>query len=184
MSLFEFIMVLLSIVVGLGMARILSGFSQALLARRVGVDAWLPLLLAALVFVTLVQVWWEAWILNELASWTFWQLLLCMANPVLLYVLSHLLFPVSDDVSLRDHYFDHHRLIFAVIALGAAAAIFNRPLAFGTPVLALYNAASFATMAGATVLALTASPRLHALLVPAGALLTVFDIAAGMPRIS
>ncbi len=184
MSLFEFTMVLLSIVVGLGLTKILAGFSHALLAKQISRESWLPLLLIALVFITLVQVWFEAWIHRDQSSWHFTQLLLILLNPTLIYILTHLMFPLSSEVSLHEHYFERHRLIFSVVSLAALSAMIYYPLGFDAPLFSLYNLSSGVTALGAAVLAISPNRTIHAVFLVLGALLVVFDIASTGARIS
>lgn len=185
MSLFEFIMMLLSIIIGLGIAEILAGFAQALLHRRLTLTSWHQLLLALIVFVTLVQVWWESWTLRDVPAWNFPQLLLLLVNPVLLYTLAHLLFPDRGSfVSLRDHYFANHRLFYSVVAVTALSSLVFQPLAFRTALFALHNLSSLLVLGGSLTLAISPRTALHSLILPVGALLTAFDIGAGVFAIS
>jgi len=185
MSLFEFIMVLLSMIIGLGVAEILTGFARALLHRRLSINSWHLLLLAAIVFVTLVQVWWESWTLHDVPEWSFPQLLLFLVNPILLYVLSHLLFPdIDSTTSLRRHYFENHRLLFGVVAVTAMASLLLQPVAFGSPLLAVHNLSSLLALVGSLILAASSDPRVHNFLLPMGAVAAGFDIAVGVFAIS
>ena len=185
MSLFEFIMVLLSIIVGLGIAEVLTGIAQGLLYRRLDLDSWHLTLLAAIVFVTLVQVWWESWALHEVPSWNFPQLLLLLVSPVFLYVLAHLLFPDIDSKTvLRAHYFRNHRLLYTVVALTAMSTMLLQPLAFREPILAAQNLSSLLFVGGSLVLATSAKPTLHSAILPLGVLLTAVDIGTGLFAIS
>ncbi len=185
MSLFEFIMVLLSIIIGLGVAEVLTGIAQALLHRRLDLDSWHLILLATIVFVTLVQVWWESWALHAVPSWNFPQLLLLLVSPVFLYVLSHLLFPRIDaTTSLRAHYFENHRLLYTVVAVTAASTMLLQPLAFREPILAAQNFSSLLFVGGSLVLATSAKPTVHSAILPLGVVLTAVDIATGLFAIS
>jgi len=185
MSLFEFIMVLFSIIIGLGIAEILTGFAQALLHRRLTIGSWHQLLLSCIVFVTLIQVWWESWRLHDVPEWSFPQLLMLLLNPVLLYTLAHLLFPDStSSVPLRAHYFDNHRLLYSVVAVTALASLVFHPIVFRTPLFAIHNLSSYLMLAASLALATSRRPTLHSVLLPVGALLVVFDVVAGVFSIS
>jgi len=184
MSLFEFIMVLESIVVGLGLAKVLSGLSHAILSRQATPAAWQPLLLATIIFLTLLQIWWEAWALRSHAVWTFGQLLVLLTNPVLLYVLAHLAFPLSSDDSLRDHYFARHRVVFSVVAGSAVASALGPAIAFGAPLIAFANLSAGITAFGAVVLAITPNPAIHGALLLVGAGIAAINVLAAMPNLS
>jgi len=185
MSLFEFIMVLLSMIIGLGVAEVLTGLARALLHRRLSIHSWHLLLLAAIVFVTLVQVWWESWTLHDVPEWSFPQLLLFLVNPILLYVLSHLLFPeIGSTKSLRDHYFENHRLLFGVVFATALSSLLFQPVAFASPIVAVHNLSSLVVLLGSLVLAVSSHPRVHDFMLPIGAIAAGFDIAVGVFAIS
>ena len=70
MQLFEFLMVLMSIIVGLGIAALLAGVADLLRARNSTSFYWVHSLLVAVIFLALAQVWWESWDLRAAPEWT------------------------------------------------------------------------------------------------------------------
>ena len=81
LQLFEFLMVLMSIIVGLGIAALLTGVADLLRARRVTVVYWVHAMLVMIIFLALAQVWWESWSLRTAPEWTFVGLLMMLASP-------------------------------------------------------------------------------------------------------
>jgi hypothetical protein len=75
MSLFEFLMVLVSIIVGLGIAEILTGVARLIRCRESARPYWVHSLLVVSIFFALLQQWWELWELREVPEWTFIALL-------------------------------------------------------------------------------------------------------------
>ena len=57
MSLFEFLMVLLSIIIGLGLAEILRGIARHIRNRDSASGYWVHAVVVCLVFVALLQQW-------------------------------------------------------------------------------------------------------------------------------
>ena len=71
MSIFEFVMVLVSIIIGLGIAEILNGVAGQIRSRNTTRIYWLHSVLVAAVFLALVQQWWEIWGDRNTPEWTF-----------------------------------------------------------------------------------------------------------------
>jgi len=167
MQLFEFLMVLVSIIVGLGIATLLTGIASLIRVRGSIRPYWVHTVLVALVFLAHAQVWWESWGLSRAPEWSFLGLLMMLGTPVCLFLISQLLFPESSSgVDLAEYYFQNSRIIWL---LGAGAAIIGtlfRPVAFGTPLWEVGNLATVPTLLICFVLASTQSRRVHALLVP------------------
>ena len=85
MTLFEYLVVLLSIVLSLGVVRLLDALPAALLPGR---RDWLHLVWLAFVFLTHVQYWWVFWSYHDVTTWTYPGFVLALASPVLLYSLA------------------------------------------------------------------------------------------------
>lgn len=133
MGILEFIQVLVAIVLGLAMAEILKGFADLLRPGRRAIDK-LHLLLAAWLFLQLVQFWWAGWRFASIHAWRFHELLAYLTGVTILYVASRLVFPENlDSGDLRRYYADvQPRLWMLVSAFFACAFIINTWL-IGTP---------------------------------------------------
>ena len=177
MELFEFVMVLMSIIVGLGMATLLTGVADLIRARRSIRPYWVHALIIAMVFLALAQVWWESWGLHAVAEWSFLGLLMMLGGPICLFLISHLLFPESvSGVDLAEYYFEVSSVVWL---LGAATTLIGTslgPIAFGGPLFDVGNLASVPTLLICLVLAVSRNRRLHTLLVPALFPIIVLDI--------
>lgn len=122
----EYLSVLVSIVVGMGLSHVLGGLGRMLVARhRVRVYG-VSLAAAAVVFLALIQFWWSTWDYDEAILGNFFSFLVFLLSPILLYLMGVLVFPDFDDdlaiVSMRDHYFAVRPWFFGV---GAAAVLAN-----------------------------------------------------------
>ena len=100
MSLLELIFVVASVIVGLGIAELLTGVVRILRGEfKAGFAHGLWTLT---VFLSLVQLVWAYWALNAEASLTYAQYLTILWGPIALFVSASLLFPREGDRSERD----------------------------------------------------------------------------------
>lgn len=177
MSLFEFLMVLLSIIVGLGIAEVLTGIARMIRSRQSISGYWVHSVAVAVVFFALLQQWWEIWGLRVVDEWTFVSLVLMLAGPVGLFLLAHLLFPrPMEGANLRDYYYGTIRPMALLAASTVLLATLFRPLVFEWNLLVPDNATSLIFMLGFVVLATSRRPLLHAVIWPIMLTLLLLDI--------
>ena len=166
MSTQEYLSVLVSIVVGLGMSHLLAGVGRMVVARRLVRVWWGSLAVAAFVFLTQVQWWWSTIHSGEHLATNFFGFVFFLLVPIALYLLAVLVLPDFDDlvepVSLRDHYFANHRWFYG---LAAAIPLLNAARNVLLERAPLWNEDRPFELLGAVVLAGGAvfrSPRYHA----------------------
>ena len=123
MSLFEFLMILLSIIIGLGISELLTGFASILRTGRVSQMIVAHWALFLTVFLVLLQVFWESWGLNTFTRWTFPAMAMMLLAPVLLHLVAHMIFPESTDVDLSEYYFSKSRMIYILLLLTAVSSL-------------------------------------------------------------
>ena len=177
MSLFEFLMVLLSIIIGLGLAEILRGIARHIRNRDSASGYWVHAVLVCLVFVALLQQWWEIWGLQNYSGWSFLGLLMMLTGPIGLFLISYLLFPQPvKGANYREYYYGAMRPVWWIAMLTVTLATLFRPIVFGEKLLAIDNASSLFGFVGFTVLALSKNRAVHAVLVPALFAALLWDI--------
>src|SRR5436190_21113176 len=70
---------------------------------------------------TTTIVWWVAYRWRAQQHWNFWLFLWLLLTPTLLYLISALIFPDTDEAQMvtdwRQYYYDNHRDIFLLYAL-------------------------------------------------------------------
>jgi hypothetical protein len=94
LSLFGFVLVMVSIVLGLGLTHLLRGVATVVRHRRsISID-WIPLVWATTVFLFVASNWWALWDLRDV-HWTFPAFFFVMTEPAILYLAITLLLPVS-----------------------------------------------------------------------------------------
>ena len=176
MDLFEFLMVLLSLIVGLGLAEILTGFGRMLREQRQDQFSWIHSTLAAAVFFGLLQTFWESWALQAVTEWTFPAMLLMLASPILLLTIAHILFPVPlEQANLKEYYFTNPRLPWRLASATIVVGTLFRPIAFGAPLFVWDNASGLPMLLICVCLAITKKRIVHYLLAPLVTAMIVLD---------
>jgi hypothetical protein len=120
MSPFEYVSVLISIILGLGIAVILTGLAD-IIKRWQAVRIYWPYgVWILIVFVLHMQEWWITYSLRAEMTWTLPLFLFIITYPIVLFVLAHLLFPQKwskAGLDLRQHYFNNYRKYFGAAFL-------------------------------------------------------------------
>jgi hypothetical protein len=167
MDRFSFVMVLLSIIVGLGVTEILTNIARQIQERRTSKFYWLHAVLVALVFVALLQQWWESWDQRAVESWTFPILLLMLGGPIGIYIISHLLYPASlKGADYRAHYYESPRITYIIAAIAVIFAGTYRPISFGHNLIDPDNIATAIVLMVFLILVFTKRKIVHEILVP------------------
>lgn len=137
---FEFLMILLSIIVGLGLAEILTGIARLLRDGRQSEFRWIHSAAVITVLLALLQTFWESRGLQQVDTWTFPAMLLMLATPIALFTIAHILFPPDGQfANLGEYYFAQARLIWVLALVTVILGVSFRPLAFGMPLLVADN---------------------------------------------
>lgn len=185
MGLFEFLMILVSVVIGLGLTEILTGWANLLRARDRVHFYWVHVLLQCGVFFALLQQWWEFWELEGLGEISFIAVLAILATPIVLFLIAHLLFPTqAQGADLEEYYYRHSTLLWTLVIAGTLAGTFLEPLIFGYPVFHPANLSGIPMVAVCAVLAASKNRRAHSILVPIIFLLVLLDTILATPVIS
>ncbi|CAA9296282.1 MAG: hypothetical protein AVDCRST_MAG68-20 [uncultured Gemmatimonadetes bacterium] len=122
----EYLSVLVSIVIGMGLSHLLSSAGRLIIARARVRVYWVSLMAAAVIFLAHIQFWWSTYGYDEAILGNFFSFLVFLLAPILLYLMAVLVFPDFDDdlatVSMYDHYYSVRPWAFGV---GAAAVLAN-----------------------------------------------------------
>lgn len=119
MNPFEYIALLTSIVIALGITRVLTGVGKILQLRGHVRVYWVHTLWAGNVFLWLLLNWWILYRWRTYENWTFFLYLFVLLSPVIAFLLSVLLLPepLEPGTDLKRVYFENHRWFFALAAL-------------------------------------------------------------------
>jgi hypothetical protein len=158
---FRWISVALSIVLGLGITRLLSASVVVFRMRQAVAIDWVPLAWAACIFVWQVQFWWAIIELPQLVgTWTFPEFLFLLALPMLLFLAAALVLPPAElpaGESLGEFFASDGRWALVPLTAYFVVALLADALFWGLPFLSL--AAALNVVLAALPLAFLAVPR-------------------------
>jgi hypothetical protein len=185
MGLFEFLMILLSVVIGLGLTELLTGAADLLRARETVRFYWIHAVVQLGTFVALLQQWWESWKFHGVDELSLRAVMLLLVSPVFLFVVAHLLHPPqAEHADLRAYYYRQAPLLWGLVVTDTCMGTFVRPMVLGFPVFVPDNLSGIPTVAACVALAASRNPRVHSVLVPLVLVMVVLDTLLANPAIS
>lgn len=120
MSRFEYLSVLISIVIALGISEIVSTWGRLLRVRERVHFYWLNIFWTIFVVIMMIQFWWGFWEFRVVEVWSLPGLLAVVAECLVLVLAGMSLLPdpgLSGAIDLRAHYFANSRLFFTLGAI-------------------------------------------------------------------
>ena len=173
MTQFEFLTVAISIVLALGLVRLVDGLSSAIdPARRY----WLHL--AALGYLILVHLffWWSLWIFRKDVSWDFGRFAFVILGALILYFQASAVIPRNPEgiASWKEHYFRIHRRLFLAALAYLVQQFATIPLFLGVAPDSKVAGGTVVGIALSLVGAFSESERVHACVGAAFALFVLF----------
>jgi hypothetical protein len=130
MDAFNYLSVMVSIVLGLGLTQLFAGIGNMVQIRRRVKRYWLHTSWVMLLIVLHVHMWWSFWGLRGVPSWTYATFVYVMVGPALLVIASHIIIPelVDSRIDVERHYFDTSPLFFGILAGAATWAMLVEPI--------------------------------------------------------
>lgn len=119
MSTAEYLSVLVSIVIGLGISHVLAGVGNLLVDRLRVRFWWVWGASVAMVFLAHVQFWWSTFTVGGAVSANFFAFLFFLLTPIALYLSAVVLLPDFEgegEIDLRAHFLANHRWFFGFVA--------------------------------------------------------------------
>jgi hypothetical protein len=136
MTPFEYVTVLISIVLGLGLTQIVTGIADLVQQwDRVKVY-WVHLLWIIIVFFLMVQEWWSTYELRQFESLRLPTFFFVLLYPIDLFILARIIFPVVQpdaDYDLKSFYYANYRRIFLWASLLPVLSLLNNVFVTGHP---------------------------------------------------
>lgn len=126
MSAFEYVTVLIAIVLSLGIAQILTGVASMIKKSHKVIYYWPHLLWVLFILLLHIQEWWIMYELKAHHPWRLPFFLFIMIYPVNLFLLARLLFPDKFSgkiIDLKKYYYKNFRKLFLLLALSAFVSI-------------------------------------------------------------
>ena len=165
MSIFEFISVALSFVIGLGIARLLTAIVALFRARSRVRLHWMPLVWAAMVFLWMIQYWWAIFELSLLIqNWQMWRFAFLLLLALCLFAAAAMSLPIRPGVDagslLED--FEHNGRwgLVILIAYFSIAVVANWAL-FGIALTARMNLITASLTVFPAIVLLTRNTRIQ-----------------------
>ena len=117
MSVFEYLGVLLSVVMGLGLTHVLIGISKTIHHRDTLRLYPVHTLWALNIMVYVIAVWWGMFWWSGQTEWTFFQFLFIILYAIVLFLLASLLSPwdISPDLDFAEHFYRTRRWFFGIL---------------------------------------------------------------------
>jgi len=117
---FEYIGVLISVVLGLGLTHIFSGFGRMIQERGSIKFYWVHLMWCFNILIYILAIWWGMFWWNQLQTWTVYHYLFITLYSSIMFLLASLLIPWNYDKNHDfEHYFYKNRVWFFAIQLVA-----------------------------------------------------------------
>ena len=168
MDAFNYLSVLISIILALGMTRVLGGVGEMLQARSRRHIYWVHAAWVFNLFLFLVLAWWIFYRWRTQQRWTFFLFAFVLISPTILYLASLLLFPregaEDENVEYKTHFYSNHRSFFALFSLFPAIDIIDTLLKGIPHLLQLgwpYFLQTALNCSGLIVAAITRNQRYH-----------------------
>jgi hypothetical protein len=183
---FNYLSVLISIILGLSITQVLTGFGRLMQVRARVRMYWPPVVWAGLLLVIDVETWWTMFGLRSHHDWNFFAFLVVLLQPIILYLLAALVLPDfagEAPVDLRANYYGHTRWFFGLaVSLLLVSLLKDRVIngSLPEPYNLAFHLVTMATWVGAAV---TRREWYHKLLVPVGVLLIGVYIAVLFARL-
>jgi hypothetical protein len=136
MSPFEYVIVLFSIIIGLGITRVLTGIAQLIRQEQHVKVFWPYLIWIGLVFIMHIHEWWITYQLKSTVAWKLPAFLFILLYPILLFILANLLFPNSwekNNRDMRQFYFIIYQKFFGCAILLVILAVLQNVFLSGLP---------------------------------------------------
>jgi hypothetical protein len=180
---FEHLSVLISIILGLGIAHLLWSV-HLLVQKRARVRFhWLPLVWSALVFVSLVEWWWASFGMRSQHDWNFFYFLFVLLRPVVAYLSAAFVLPTLEpgvSCDLRQYYFANRQWLFSLLAAGNLLDAVRRHLE-GAPLADVGVWSNLVSCLLLGSLAVSRNARLHAVItLLTAALFALFILRAAL----
>jgi hypothetical protein len=116
---FQHVLTLISIIIGLGLAQILTNFNSLIKERKKVRFYWLPIYWAIGTFFLQVQWWWGIYKAKDMETWNFLFFSFIILNPISMFLASGSVLPkASPDINydLQDYYYSNRRWYFILMA--------------------------------------------------------------------
>ena len=118
MTPFEYISVIISVILGCGVAQIVTGLAHFAHSGTKVKLYWPHMLWILMIFFFHLQEWWVFWEYKSRTVWTFPVFIFVLLYPIGLFIQARMLFPFDnfeEKVDLKKFYFENYRIYCSII---------------------------------------------------------------------
>lgn len=133
-SAFEYMSILVSIILGLGITQVLSSFSDLLYHYKDVKFYWPHTLWVFFILFLHIQDWFITYQLKDKVEWSLPELSFILLYPITLFISVKMLLPANEsdkDTDMRKYYFSHYPIIFLIVAIAVFISIIFNVLLLG-----------------------------------------------------
>lgn len=104
MTIFEYLMVMVSIILALALAQSLRGVTEIVTNPN---RYWIHSAWVAMIIILIIQTWWGYWDFSGMSHWTLATFLYVLLMPILIFLAAYLIIPAyrSKDSDWADHFY-------------------------------------------------------------------------------
>ena len=183
---FAYLSVLITIILGLGITQLMTGFGRLIVSHQ-GVRLYWPTVAwVALLLIFHILTWWTMFGLRNYRGWTFLAFLVLLLQPIVLYLLAALILPdfsPASRIDLKTNYYYNARWFFSLLVIFFCVSLLKDLTLFGTLPEKANLAAHVIFMALGIAAIGTRRERYHQLLIPMNVILTGAYIAVLFARL-
>jgi len=119
MSVFEYLGVFLSLIMGLGVTHILTGISKTVHFRQTVKPCWVQLMWALNSLIYIIIIWWGMFWWSGQEHWSFFQFLFIILYAIALFALCSLLYPwsIAPDFDFEAHFYNSRMWFFGALTV-------------------------------------------------------------------
>lgn len=127
MQMFEYIIVLISIVIGLALTHLMQGIAGLIQHPSRDRIWWVHLVWVAYMFISTIFWWWWQFNLQKIATWTFSVYVFVLCYAFLIYIICALLFPkdLEGYDGFKDYFLSRRRWFFGLLIVWQAIDLFD-----------------------------------------------------------
>jgi hypothetical protein len=123
MDTFNYLAVMISIILGVGITQLFAGIGNLLQVRHRVKQYWLYNLWVLILIFAHINLWWSMWALRESVVWTYPLYVYMLIGPAGLVIAGHIIIPgefyeegSDGKFDLKKHYYDAGRLFFGIFS--------------------------------------------------------------------
>ncbi len=164
MSRFEYLSVLISIVIALGIAEVTISWGRLLQHRDRVRFSGLHAFWSTFILFLMIQYWWGFWNARTVDNWSLASLLIFVSATIALVLCAIVLVPgrvISGDINLEDLYYENARPFFLLAAVFLGLATVGDIFVLGVPIGHTENLVRFLGIGLATFVASSTDHRVH-----------------------